>query len=119
MIEHNDAVYLQLDRPRQLRLGHKALKMFSALRHVPLSRIDQTMDNYDDMSCLVYCVLVQDDPALTVERLDERLDAVPVKTLLEKVTDMTVAAFGDEDGGEDGGDGAGDPPAAAGTGTGA
>lgn len=119
MMERNDAVYLQLDRPRQLRLGHKALKMFSALRHVPLSRIDQTVDNYDDMSCLVYCALVQDDPTLTVERLDELLDAVPVKTLLEKVTEMTVAAFGGEGDGEDGGDGAGDPPAAAGIGTGA
>lgn len=117
MQEHNDTVVLELDRPRELRLGHKVLKRFSALRHVPLSRIQDAVDDYENLSCLFYCAMAQEDPTLTVERADELLDRVPVTQLLKKAGELMEAAFGTgEDGGEDG---EADPPAAAGTGTGA
>lgn len=58
MSEKNDAVFIELDRPRELRLGHKALKSFSALRHVPLSRMQEAVEDYDSLSCLYYCVLL-------------------------------------------------------------
>lgn len=117
MQEHNDTVVLDLDRPRELRLGHKVLKRFSALRHVPLSRIQDAVDDYENLSCLFFCALAQEDPALTVEQADELLDRVPVAQLLKKAGELMEAAFGT--GEDDGEDGEADPPAAAGTGTGA
>lgn len=117
MNEKNDAVFIELDRPRELRLGHKVLKRFSALRHVPLSRIEDAVDDYENLSCLFYCAMVQEDPTLTVEQADELLDRVPVAQLLKKAGDLLEGTFGGiEDGGEGG---EADPPAAAGTGTGA
>lgn len=116
MQEHNDTVVLELDRPRELRLSHKVLKRFSALRHVPLSRIEDAVDDYENLSCLFYCAMAQEDPTLTVERVDDLLDRVPVAQLLKKAGELLEAAVGGEDGGEGG---EADPPAAAGTGTGA
>ena len=39
--DKNDVVILQLDRPRELRLGHKALKRFSALTGCAMSEMEQ------------------------------------------------------------------------------
>ena len=35
--DRNDVVILELDRPRELRLGHKALKRFSALTYCSMA----------------------------------------------------------------------------------
>lgn len=114
MTEKNDAVYIQLDRPRELRLGHKALKMFSALRHVPLTKLQEAVEDYENLSCLYYCVLAQEDAALTVEQADELLDKAPLPVLIAKAGEMITAAFGgDEAADRDDGD----PTTAAGTGT--
>lgn len=115
MNEKNDAVFIELDRPRELRLGHKALKCFSALRHVPLSKMQEAVEDYDSLSCLYYCVLRQEDPTLTVEQVDELLDKAPLPVLLAKAGEMITAAFG---GSEETAGGDADPmTAAAGTGS--
>lgn len=111
--EHNDVVMITLDKPRELRIGHKALKMFSALSGLPLSRLQDAINNYDKLACLYYCMLHADDGTVTVEALDDLLDRVPVKTLIIKASDALHNAFpSDEDA-----EAASDPTNAAGTGT--
>lgn len=112
MNEKNDAVFIELDRPRELRLGHKALKTFSALRHIPLTKMQEAVEDYDNLSCLYYCVLRQEDPTLTVEQVDDLLDKAPLPVLIAKAGEMISAAFGSEEAGE-----ADHPTTAAGTGS--
>lgn len=97
MNEKNDAVFIELDRPRELRLGHKALKTFSALRHIPLTKMQEAVEGYDNLSCLYYCVLRQEDPTLTVEQVDDLLDKAPLPVLIAKAGEMISAAFGSEE----------------------
>ena len=112
MNEKNDAVFIELDRPRELRLGHKALKAFSALRHIPLTKMQEAVEDYDNLSCLYYCVLRQEDPALTVEQVDDLLDKASLPVLIAKAGEMISAAFGGEEAGQD------DHPMTAAAGTG-
>lgn len=112
--DKNDVVILELDKPRTLRLGHKALKRFSALTKCSMADMEQVMLQYDKVTCLVYVMLSEEDPELTPEQVDDLLDMVPIKTIFEKCSEAIHAALGDEDTEkpEDGED----PPQAAGTG---
>jgi len=108
----NDAVFLDLDRPRELRLGHKALKRFSALAGCSMEEMEEAFKDYDKMTCLIYVMLSQEDPSLTPEQVDDLLDGIPVYKLIKTCSQAVAAAFTDPD------DGAqeADPPPAAGTG---
>lgn len=112
--DKNDVVILELDKPRTLRLGHKALKRFSALAKCSMADMEKVMMQYDKVTCLVYVMLSEEDPELTPEQVDDLLDMVPVKTICEKCSEAINAAFADEDA-EKPDDGE-DPLQAAGTG---
>ena len=92
--ENNDVVIIELDRPRELKMSHKALKRFSAMRRCSILRIMDELEQYDALSCAAYCMLVEDDPNLTVDQVDELLDQYndPVD-LFVKVTTAVTAAF--------------------------
>ena len=92
-VERNDTVILELDRPRELRLGHKALKRFSALTGCAMTEMEQAMQSYDKMTALLYVMLSQEDPSLTPEAADDLLDAVPVCRLLEAAARAVQASF--------------------------
>lgn len=109
----NDTVILELDRPRELRLGHKALKRFSAMTGCSMEDMEQTVNNYKDMTSLVYVMLSAEDPSLTPEAVDDLLDAVPILEILTKCTQAIAAAFG---GLEEAGEEAGSPPTSPGAG---
>lgn len=94
--EHNDAVVLQLDRPRTLRLGHKALKRFSAMTGTALSDMEKSIQRYDKLSTLMYVALSEDDPSLTPEQVDDLLDARPLREIIECASKVVEAAFGDD-----------------------
>lgn len=120
--DKNDVVILELDRPRELRLGHKALKRFSALTGCSMQQMQGEVSRYDRMSMLVYVMLSEDDPDLTSEAVDDLIDRAErrrenplrVKDLMAAVSAAIQAAFDDEaaEQPEDGED----PPQAAGTG---
>ena len=112
--DKNDVVILELDKPRTLRLGHKALKRFSALTTCSMADMEAAVQRYDKVAVLAYVMLSEEDPELTPAQVDDLLDLVPIKTICEKCSEAIQAAFADEDveKPEDGED----PPQAAGTG---
>ena len=95
--DHNDVVIIDLDKPRTLRLGHKALKRFSALTESALSDLQEVLDRYDNLTALIYVMLSEEDPELTPEKLDELLDQVPIKEISEKCAAAIQVAFPDEE----------------------
>lgn len=120
--DKNDVVILELDKPRELRLGHKALKRFSSLTGCSMKQMESEVQRYDSMALLIYTMLSEDDPELTPEMVDDLINQAErrgenrlrLKDLMVAVSAAIQAAFGDEDAEmpEDGGD----PPQAAGTG---
>ena len=118
--DRNDVVILDLDRPRELRLGHKALKRFSALTNCSMADMEKEIQHYDKMSCLIWVMVTEDQTAhgeemMTPEKLDDLLDAVPIPKLTNLCSKAIQAAFVDEDAESEAGR-EGDPPKAAGTG---
>lgn len=81
----SDAVILNLDRPRELRFGHKALKTLKSLTGLNLLDIEKqlTEGNLDPevLEKMVYAGLQQDarnnDETLTLEHVADLLDEVP------------------------------------------
>lgn len=120
--DKNDVVILDLDRPRELRLGHKALKRFSALTGCSMQQMQGEVSRYDKLALLVYVMLSEDDPDLTPEAVDGLIDRAErrrenplrIKDVMAAVSAAIQASFSDEDGSqpEDGED----PSQAAGTG---
>ena len=112
-MENNDVVILNLDKPRILRLGHRALKMASAMTGMSLPQLMDSVDDWLVTSRLCYCMLHAEDESLTEDEVDRLLDRLPVVEIAEKVGQAIAVAFpapeADEDDGET-------PPAAAGTG---
>ena len=108
--DKNDVVILELDRPRELRLGHKALKRFRALTECPRSDMDAAIQRYDKMACLLYVMLSQDDPDLTPDKVDDLCDGVSIVKITKACSRAIEVAFADDE------ESGGDPPEAAGTG---
>jgi hypothetical protein len=81
MTEKNTEVIIQLDRPRFLRYGHKALKQMLALTGKDLTKI--TEDNIDlgDLEKIIFCGLLSDAKAnnetLKLEDMEDLLDLAP------------------------------------------
>lgn len=120
--DNNDVVMLELDRPRELRLGHRALKRFSALTECSLSAMDKEIERYDKASCLIWVMVTEDQrknsesKIMTPDELDDLLDNIPISKILEVCSKAIEAAFPElevskSDTGEE------SPMTAAGTGT--
>lgn len=111
----NDTVILELDRPRELRLGHKALKKFSAMTGCTMERMEDALKDYGKMTSLIYVMLSQEDSTLTPKQTDDLLDRVPLHVIVKKCSQAIAAAFTDPDSAEAAKE-ENDPPTAAGTG---
>lgn len=104
--DQNDVVILELDRPRELRLGHKALKRFSALTNCSMADMEQQIQCYDKLSCLLWVMITQDqlnngEDMMSPEQLDDLLDNISVTKLTKLCAEAIGAAFADEDAPED------------------
>lgn len=98
MAKNNDVIVLNLDRPRVLRFGHKALKTYQAISGVGLDEIGQGAINLDNIEKLVYCGLLSDgkehgDP-LELEQMEDLLDELPLQEVIDKMTEALQGAFG-------------------------
>jgi hypothetical protein len=97
---NTDVVIIELDRPRELRFGHKALKKLVALTGKSLEEIENTqMNNLEMLEQLVYCGLLNDakknGEELTLDDMEDLLDQAPSEAhIIEKVTQAFAAAFG-------------------------
>lgn len=84
---------LDLDRPRELRFG------FKAMREIRLKFGDRTLDQLmeikvDEMPVLAWAGLKWEDKQLTVEKVEDMLDeAIPAKYTILKVTEIVLEAL--------------------------
>jgi hypothetical protein len=102
----NDVVIIELDRPRVLRYGHKALKKLSALMGKSLDSMDMENFQAEDIEKVIYCGLISDakenGETLKLEEMEDLLDQAPrYSDILEKMNEAFNAAFGSVPGAEE------------------
>jgi hypothetical protein len=94
----NDVVIINLDRPRELRFGHKALKTYQALSGKALESIGDGGFKLEDIEQLIYAGVLKDGQkngdALNLEDMEDLLDEVPIQEVIDKITESLNAAFG-------------------------
>jgi hypothetical protein len=109
-IVKNDVVIINLDRPRELRYGHKALKTLVAMTGKTLEEIETAgFDDLELVEKLTYCGLLSDakqnGETLNLNQMEDFLDCAPnYKHIIDSVTAAFAAAFGanpEGDGGND------------------
>lgn len=96
---NNNVVYINLDRERELRFGHKALKSLVALTGKELVEIESEFSNLEIVEKVVYCGLLHDAKErgedLKLEDMEDLLDKAPnYAHIMEKMTRAFNAAFG-------------------------
>jgi hypothetical protein len=99
MKDNNDVVIVNLDRQRELRFGHKALKKLAA---VSGKGVEQLGDDDLDSSQLeeIYFYGLQRDArlngeTLTMEQMEDILDEAPsMEYLISKVTEAMEKSMG-------------------------
>lgn len=98
MAKNNDVVILKLDRERELRFGHKALKTFQSISGVGLDEIGKGGYDLQTIEQLIYCGLLSDGrkhgDALKLEDMEDLLDEVPLQEMIDKMTEALNVAFG-------------------------
>lgn len=99
MSDKNDVVMINLDRPRELWFGHKALKTLGALTGKDIDALEMAngMD-LEEIEKIVYCGLLKDARAhgetLTLEQMEDLLDYAPYSEIMEKIQLAFQASFG-------------------------
>jgi hypothetical protein len=96
MLKKNDVVIIDLDRPREVRFGHKALKKLQAMG-VDIEGGDDF--NLDSLEEIMYCGLMSDakenGEILKLEEMEDLLDlARPYSLVMEKMQQALNLAFG-------------------------
>ncbi|MEH7503290.1 hypothetical protein V7152_14975 [Neobacillus drentensis] len=98
-IEKNDVVVINLDRPRFLRFGHKALKKLGALTGKGLANMGTEDFDLDELEKILFCGLLSDakenGETLKLEDMEDILDhADSYNELLGKMNLALSKAFG-------------------------
>lgn len=95
----NDVVMINLDRPRELRYGHKALKTLLAMTGKDIDSIDMENIDLGEVEKYIYCGLLSDARAngetLTLEKMEDLLDLAPsFSHIMEKMNEAFSISFG-------------------------
>lgn len=97
----NDIVIINLDRPRNLKFSHTAMKTLEELTGKTIVEIDQQMDLLDHelREKVIYCGLLKDAKenreTLTLEQIPELLDEAPsIAHISECIIKAWRVAFG-------------------------
>lgn len=97
MKNNNDVVIIELDRPRELRFGHKALKTYQAISGKAIEELGQDF-SLDEVEKLMYCALLADarknGETLKLEDMEDLLDLTTYEEIMEKMTDALQQSFG-------------------------
>ncbi|MFJ5713114.1 hypothetical protein [Neobacillus sp. NPDC093127] len=99
MSDKNDVIIINLDRPRVLRFGHKALKKMTATLGKDLDTINVNGNDLDELEKIMYFGLLSDakehNENLKLEDMEDLLDRVAVwSEIMEKMQQALNAAFG-------------------------
>ena len=63
-LNNNTEVYIDLDKPRQLRMTNSVLKKFSSIAKIKISDLDQALERFDLCNLMVSLMLQQEDHTL-------------------------------------------------------
>lgn len=78
MQDSNDLVVLNLDRPRFVRFGHKALKQLTLITGTNLEKLDEADFGLEEVEKVMWCGLQQDarekGEELKLEQMEDLLD---------------------------------------------
>lgn len=99
MSDKNDVVIINLDRPRELRYGHKALKKITALTGKTLEDLDFDGSDMEQIEKIIYFGLLSDakknNEDLKLEDMEDLLDQAPkYSEIIEKMQQAFDVAFG-------------------------
>lgn len=97
MVENNAVVTIELDRIRELRFSHKAIKRWSAYTGKRFSDIDSSALGPEEIEVLMYFMMEKDAAEhgedLKMSDMEDLLDMVPLGTVYEKLSEAMEAAF--------------------------
>jgi hypothetical protein len=96
---NNDIVIINLDRPRVLRFGHKALKQIEAMTGNNIDDFDLANFGFDDIEKIMWYGLSKDakenNETLKLEDMEDLLDHADSEAeILEKMNLAFTVAFG-------------------------
>jgi hypothetical protein len=95
--ERNPTVMLNLDRPREVRFGHKALKKLSILTDMDMNNMDEANFSMEDLEKVMYCGLMQDAKEhgedLQLSQMEDLLDKAEMHEILEAMQNSLNKAF--------------------------
>ncbi|SDM17372.1 hypothetical protein [Bacillus sp. OK048] len=99
MPDKNDVIIINLDRPRVLRFGHRALKKMTAATGKDLDSIEVNGNDLDELEKIMFYGLLADakehNEDLKLEDMEDLLDRAPVwSEIMEKMQMALNAAFG-------------------------
>jgi hypothetical protein len=99
MSDKNDVVIIELDRPREIRFGHKALKMMTSSMGVDINNFEIDGADLEQLEKIMYFGLMSDavkhNESLKLEDMEDLLDqASSFGELIEKMTLALDKAFG-------------------------
>lgn len=95
----NDVVMINLDRPRELRYGHKALKKLVSLTGVDIENLEIDTLDLGEIEKYIYCGLLSDarenGETLKLEDMEDLLDQAPsYAEIIEKMQKAFSVSFG-------------------------
>ena len=89
---------ITLDRPRELRLGHKAIKKLEELTGRTLASMDPDNFSSSDIEKAMYCMMLSDaaknGEILEIEKMEDLLDMIDYGTIVERMGAAFESAFG-------------------------
>jgi hypothetical protein len=95
----SDLVVINLDRPRFLRFGHKALKTLTSMSDIDISNMDMSDFKFEDIEKVFYCGLLSDakenNETLKLEDMEDLLDHGDFKELFVKMQEAFEKSFGE------------------------
>ncbi|WP_438498015.1 hypothetical protein [Paenibacillus sp. IHBB 3054] len=97
--DKNDVVIIELDRPRELRYGHKAVKKMLAHSGTTIEDIDIENIDLEELERYIYFGLLTDaakhGETLELSQMEDLLDYAPNYVhITEKLTEALNIAFG-------------------------
>jgi len=98
--DNNDVIIINLDRPRVLRYGHKALKTLTEMTGKSIADLEGD-DGFDleNIEKVIYCGLLSDakenGETLKLDQMEDLLDCAPrYQHVIDKMQAAFAAAFG-------------------------
>jgi hypothetical protein len=92
--EKNTTVIINLDRPRSVKFGHRALKLLGAMTGKTLSNMSEDDFDLGELEKVMYCGLLADDPTLKIEDMEDLLDkAESFNEILNAMNEALNMAF--------------------------